>query len=144
MALGKVYSDARYAGFFRTSITRGAESLSSCAASLGAEIENSDGFVVSMIYPFKVTAIGRDTVLELIRARYRGAFAPICKRNTKSSNDYLESKKTEVPARRFGTNRTMRPSCMPKLSCTFSPLCKASSRKSACVPTRILGVSYHW
>ena len=51
---------------------------------------------------------------------------------------------TATLARRFGQRRTTRPCCRPKLSLMCSPILRASSSKSACVPTRMLGVSYHW
>ena len=54
-----------------------------------------------------------------------------------------ENLKTAVEAIRLGERRTTRPSCRPKLSSSFKPLRRARTSKSAWVPTRILGVSYH-
>jgi methionine biosynthesis protein MetW len=47
-------------------------------------------------------------------------------------------------ASRLGQRRTTRPSCRPKRSVTRRPQRRASTSKSASVPTRMLGVSYHW
>ena len=51
---------------------------------------------------------------------------------------------TATLARRLGQRRTARPAWKPKLSSTCRPLRSASTSKSAKVPTRMLGVSYHW
>ncbi len=53
-------------------------------------------------------------------------------------------RKTAVLAMRLGHRCTSCPSCRPKLFSMVSPLRRARTSKSACVPTRMLGVSYHW
>jgi len=51
---------------------------------------------------------------------------------------------TATLARKFGQRRTGAPSCRPNASRMCNPVRRASTSKSANVPTRILGVSYHW
>ena len=50
---------------------------------------------------------------------------------------------TATLASRFGQRRTTAPPWMPNASRMRSPFLRASTSKSACVPTRRLGVSYH-
>ena len=50
---------------------------------------------------------------------------------------------TATLAIRLGWRRTTRPRCRPKASSTLSRFLRASTSKSAKVPTRMLGVSYH-
>ena len=51
---------------------------------------------------------------------------------------------TAVPAHKFGHRLTRLPPCKPKASWRCKPFFRASTSKSAKVPTRMLGVSYHW
>ncbi len=51
---------------------------------------------------------------------------------------------TAVPAIRFGHVSTRWPFCKPNESVTCRPFFSASTSKSLNVPTRMLGVSYHW
>ena len=58
-------------------------------------------------------------------------------------SQFLRNLNTAVLASMFGQRRTGAPFWMPKVSSTCSPILRASTSKSACVPKRMFGVSYH-